>query len=462
MTPQEKLEKLLLYYRDNPIEFVRQVFQAEPTQQQIDLILSATQSNSRCAVKSATATGKTTALVWLTYYFLICYPDCKGLVTAPTSSQINRVFRSELVLWQRKMVAPFKSFFEIMNEKIFVIGKKDTQFFSWITGSAENKESFAGLHAEKVVLMVDEASALPKEIFDTLYGTLSSGDTSFILVSNPVRAEGAFYDLFAKGAPGWETFTFTSFDSPNVDKGWIKEIREYYGEDSDFYKMRVLGQFPILSEAQFISTDLVEEAMKRTLVPSEYLNFPRVLGCDVARFGDDSSVIVDRQGPKIHGIQVFKGLDTILFSREIIRTFRTQGTHYDHIAVDGIGIGSGVVDQLKHQQMPVIDVNVSTKSSDPKTYFNLRSQIWGEMRIWLSTGSIGYNDQLRTDLIGINYSYNNKMQIILEAKKDLKRRGLKSPDLGDALALTFASSTFQYSSARQRVRPVIKSNYMWI
>jgi len=462
MTPQEKLEKLLIYYRENPVEFVRQVFEAEPTQQQIDLILTATKSDSRCAVKSATATGKTTALVWLTYYFLICYPDCKGLVTAPTASQIFRVFRSELVLWNRRMVTPFKDFFEIMNEKIFVKGKKDTQFFSWVTGSAENKESFAGLHAEKVVLMVDEASSLPKEIFDTLYGTLSSGDTSFILVSNPVRAEGAFYNLFGIGVTGWDTFTFTSFDSPNVDKDWIEEIKGYYGEDSDFYKMRVLGQFPVLSASQFIPTDLVEASMARVLQPIEYHHFPRCLGVDVARFGDDCSVVVDRQGPKIHEIQVFKGLDTVEFTLEILKIVRSSGVRYDHVAVDGIGIGAGVVDQLKARQVAVIDVNVSTKSSDPKTYFNLRSQIWGAMKDWLSIGSIPYNEQLRSDLVGINYSYNGKLQIILEAKKDLKRRGLKSPDLGDALALTFASSTFQYSPAKMQPRQVVKSNYHWV
>lgn len=461
-TPLDKLATLLQMYKGNPVAFVRGVFGASPTEQQISLLNAAVKKDSRVAVKSCTASGKTAALAWLTYYFLICYPNCKGLITAPTSNQLHRVFRSELALWKSKMDPLFQDFFEIMNEMIYVKGKKSTQFFSWVTGSADNKESFAGLHADKVVLMVDEASALPSEIFDTLYGTLSSGDTSFILVSNPVRAEGAFYNLFTKESNRkiWDFFTFTSFGSPNVDKEWIEEVKNYYGKDSDFYKMRVLGEFPLMSEAQFINTSDVEEAMDRQLLPSDYYHYPRILGCDVARFGNDASVIVDRQGPKIHNILHFKGLDTVSFAEKIVNYYR--GDKYSAVCVDGIGVGSGVVDQLKRFQIPVVDVNVSTRSSDPKTYFNLRSQLYGEVKDWLPGASMPRNDELRDDLIAINYSYNSKLQIILESKKDMKKRGTKSPDFSDALALTFATSTFQYSPKKTRPRKVVSShNYLW-
>lgn len=459
-TPQEKLVALLKVYKGDPVAFVRGVFGATPTGQQIDLLNAAVKPDARCAVKSATSTGKTTALAWLTFYFLICYPDCKGLVTAPTASQLFRVFKSELVLWHGKMNSIFQPFFEIMNEKVFIVGKKDTQFFSWATGSAENKESFAGLHAAKVVLFVDEASALPKEIFDTLYGTLSSGDTSFILVSNPVRAEGSFYDIFNKRTDTWNTFTFTSFDSPNVNKKWIDETREYYGEDSDFYKMRVLGEFPILSEAQFISAAAVEEAQKRQLMPGEYHNYDRILGCDVARFGKDSSVIVDRQGPKIHEILSFKGLDTIEFAEKILGYYKSVGG-ITAVAVDGIGIGAGVVDQLKRFNVPVLDVNVSTKSSEPKVYFNLRAQLYGKVKEWIETADIPSNEELRDNLISINYAYNTKLQIILESKKDMRKRGIHSPDESDALSLTMVVSTLQYSPQRMQPRKINRTQHMW-
>lgn len=459
-SPQDKLVKLLDVYRGNPVAFVRGVFKAEPTEQQVSLLNAAVEPHARCAVKSATATGKTTALAWLTFYFLICYPDCKGLVTAPTSSQLHRVFKSELALWHGKMDDVFKPFYEILNDSIFITGKKKTQFFSWATGSAENKESFAGLHAQKVVLMVDEASALPKEIFDTLYGTLSFGDTSFILVSNPVRAEGSFYNLFAKDVGSWSKFTFTSFDSPNVDKDWINEIAEYYGVDSDFYKMRVLGEFPIFSEAQFISSEDVDQAIQRQLLPQDYHNYDRVLGVDVARFGKDSSVVVDRQGPKIWNILSFKGLDTVEFSEKILEYFKSL-PHVSSVAVDGIGVGSGVVDQLKRFQLPVVDVNVSCKSSEPKTYYNLRAQLYGQIKDWLPSADIPNHDTLRNNLVSLNYSYNAKLQILLESKKDMKKRGLDSPDFSDALAISMVSNTLQYAPRRTQPRKINRTNHLW-
>jgi hypothetical protein len=362
------------------------------------------------------------------------------------------------------MTPVLRELFEIMAEKIFIKGRKDTQSFSWVTGSPDNKESFAGLHADKVVLMVDEASALPSDIFDTLYGTLSSGDTSFILVSNPVRAEGSFYDLFQLSSEKnkWSKLTFTSFGSPNVDLDWIEEMRTYYGEDHDFWKMRVLGEFPLLSEAQFISTELVEKAVYNQLAVRDYHNYERVLGCDAARFGGDASVIVDRQGPKVHDIIPFKGLDTIQFAEKILAYYNSKGKAFSTIAVDGIGVGAGVVDQLKRFSLPILDVNVGTKASDFKTYANLRAQLWGEMKEWLPIADIPKDQELRDQLVGINYAYNSKMQIMLETKKEMKRRGITSPDKADALALTFASNIYAFKKTRQKPRQILNKPYYWV
>jgi len=342
---------------------------------------------------------------------------------------------------------------------MYVDGRKGVQQASWITGSADNQESFAGLHADKVVIFVDEASSLPTKIFDTLFGTLSSGDSSIILVSNPVRAEGAFYNLFSDKITGWDRFTFSAFDSPNVDESWIEEIRSYYGESSDFWKMRVLGQFPLLSEAQFISASLIDEAMQRQCMPREYANYQRILGCDVARFGNDQSVVCDRQGPKLHNMLAFKGIDTVTFTEKILEYY--QSGRFAAVAVDGIGVGAGVVDQLKRFNIPVLDINVSSPSSTPKTYHNLRSQLYGEIRDWLPTASMIDNQQLRDDLVGVNYSYNSKLQIILESKREMKKRGGKSPDFSDALALTFAINTLSYSPMKFRPRSIRPSSHLW-
>lgn len=455
-----QLVNLLKYYRKNPLDFITQVIGATPTDQQRKLILAAVKPNARVAVKSCTSSGKSAALTWLTLYFLICYPNTKMIVTAPTAQQLHRVFRSELVLWKERMELPFKDFYEIMSDNIHVIGKKATQFCSFVTGSSENKESLAGLHADKVVVLVDEASALPSEIFDTLLGTLSSGDTTFILVSNPVRASGAFFDLFQKDSSKWDLFTFDSYGSPNVDLGWIEEVIEYYGEDSDFVRMRVLGEFPVLDSSQFIRTDSVDQAIQNILTPMEYMHFPRVLGVDVARFGNDSSVVVDRQGPKIHEIYSFRGLDTVDFSNKVLQIYKSA--EYTSVFVDGIGIGAGVVDQLKRFSIPVVDVVVSQKSTEPKSYFNLRAQIYGKLKEWLESADIPSDKELRDDLLSLNYSFNNKLQIIIESKKDMKKRGHASPDRSDALALTFSQDIYNGNQRNVSKRNIQANRYMWV
>lgn len=449
-------------YRDNPLLFIRQVIGAEPTEQQTNFINLVVQPHSRVACKSCTSSGKTAAICWLTFYFLICFPDTKGLVLAPSAAQIYRVFKSELTLWHTRMHAEFKDYYVIMNDKIYIEGKKDTQFISWQTASAEMQESFAGLHASKVVIFVDEASALATAIFDTLYGTLSSGDTSFALISNPVRATGAFYNLFqATGKKKiFDTLTFTAEDSPNVNKAWVKETEEYYGADSDFYRMRVLGEFPVLSDAQFIEADVVDQAIERTLMPLDYHHYPRVLGVDVARFGTDASVIIDRQGPKIHEILLFRKMDTVSFAEKVLEYYKGVGK-INAICVDGIGVGAGVVDQLKRFNVPVVDINVSVKSSEPKVYFNLRAQLYGAVKEWLPSADIPANEDLRDELVGINYFYNTKLQIMLESKKDMKKRGMSSPDVADALSLSFAQQTFHHSTARARPREIRRTNTLW-
>lgn len=461
-TNQSKLNKLINLYKGKPITFIRTMFKVTPTKQQIDFINLAVKQDARVACKSCTSSGKTAAICWLTFYFLLTHKRTKGIVLAPSAPQVYRVFKSELHVWYDKMPPTIQSFFEIMNDRIYMKGKKDSQFVSWATASAEQKESFAGLHAKKVLIFVDEASALDTDIYDTLYGTLSSGDTSFCLISNPVRAVGSFYDIFQvpEDKKIFDTLTFSAYDSPNVNKKWIEETKASYGKDSDFYKMRVLGEFPVLGEAQFIQADVVDNARATTLMPIDYHHYPRILGVDVARFGDDSSVILDRQGPKIHEILAFKKLDTVAFSEKVIEYYRGVKS-IKAVAVDGIGIGAGVVDQLKRFGLPVIDVNVSTKSSEPKSYFNLRAQLYGYMKEWLSTADIPYNEELRDQLVGINYSYNNKLQIILESKKDMKKRGMSSPDIADALSLTFATQTFQYSPNRVQARKIRISNTLW-
>ena len=281
------------------------------------------------------------------------------------------------------------------------------------------------------------------------------------MTANPVRNSGRFYEIFSQEKKHWERQTFDAFRSGQINSAWVEEMADFYGEDSDKYRVRVLAQFPRASEEQFIPVDIVDNAMGKMLPMSAYHNHPRVCGVDVARFGSDLTVFTIRQGPKLLDVVEYSGLDTLEVAAYLVDYYHKWQPQT--IFVDAIGIGAGVYDQAKNFGLPVVEVVVSQKSSNPKEYFNLRSQLWGEMRDWLHNGaSVPPNQKLKSQLTAMTYSYNNKLQIQLANKKDLKKQGLESPDIPDALSLTFAPNTYSYSPAMRVKRKVRKSNYMWV
>jgi len=459
--------RLQFTYRYKPVEFAKHIIGIDLSEQQKKLIIAAAKSSAMSAVKSATGTGKTTTLAILILHQLFCEPNCKIIATSPSAGQLQRGLRSEISKMHSLIkVKEVRDYFDMTQEKIFAAGRKDTQFCSLVTGSAENQESLAGVHADKVLVIVDEASALSQVVYDTLVGNLTTPGCSITLTSNPVRSSGAFFDLFSNPDNGtlWKLFTFTAFDSPMVSEEWIEMIRLQYGEDSDFYRMRVLGEFSKSTSTQFIPANLVEDAIKNQLAFTAYHHYPKVLGVDIARFGDDSTVLVLRQGPKILDIQQFFGLDTMEVAAKVVEYDLRSGPSM--IFIDGIGIGAGVVDRCR--QLPavgkkIVDVVVSSKSSEPLQYVNLRAQLYGKMKQWLENGAdVPNNNDLSKQFMSMEYGYNGKMQLQLMSKKDIKRQGLASPDIPDAIALTFAAEAFNFTGRVRGPRRVKKSSYLWI
>jgi len=458
---QDKLSLLLQMWAKQPLVAIQSLFGVTPDSQQTELILAAFEPGSRVAVKSCQGAGKTASLVWLTYLFLLTQPDCRILITSPSYQQLGRVFSTELEKWRDRMPPLFKDFFEITKERVNLKGKS-YQAAHLVTAKAENRESLQGGHAENYIILADEASGIDEDVFDLLYGTLGTGSGGrFIMTSNPIRNSGRFYQIFAEEVKPWVRLTFSASRSTQVRKEWVEDMREFYGEDSDIFSVRVMAEFPRVSEEQFIPTNYVEEAIKNTLRLAEYAGFDRIIGVDVARFGSDRTVLCCRQGRKLLDVTSYQGLDTMEVAAKVLDYYKKWNAQT--IFVDSIGIGAGVFDRCRQLALPVIEVIVSTKSTDPKQYYNLRSQLWGEMRDWLSNGAdIPDNKSLKNQLISMTYGYNGKMQIQLHTKKDMKSMGLESPDLPDSLALTFAGNTYHYRPKRSMPRQVTKSSYLWV
>lgn len=405
-------------------------------------------------------THNTTVLSWLTYLFLLTQDDCRILVTSPSFGQLTRVYYAEMIKWKGRMPDAIAALFRVTREKVTLTTGKRIQVANLVTASADNKESLQGGHADAYVVLADEASGIEEATFDVLLGTLSTGGR-LIMTSNPTRSSGRFHEVFHKDLRDWKKLFLSAFDCPHISKEWISQIEEMYGSDSDQYRIRVQGIFPRATDTQFISSESIDEAINNELSHNAYSNFPIVIGADIARFGDDQTVFVVRQGPKILNINQIKGADTMAVAEALFEyqaQFKAQV-----IYIDSIGVGAGVFDRAKQLQLPVKEVIGSHKSTKPMEYTNFRSQLWGDMRGWLNNGADLPNmPELRSQLASMTYGYNAKMQTALATKKDMKRQGLKSPDLADAISLTFAGAVYGSASAMHKPRRIRKSNHYYV
>ena len=464
MTEQQKADQLRLIWRDNPVLGIRSLFGVDPTPQQIELIEAAWEKNARVAVSSCQGAGKTSTLTWLVFLLLLTQDDCRILITSPSSGQLHRVFTAEMAKWHHKMPIVFKNMFVIKKETIAIKGLEKIQFAQLVTASADNTENLQGGHSDTYVVFVDEASGIDDGVFDLLLGTLGVGSSQrFVMTSNPLRSAGRFHEAFAKNWKNWVTMYFDAFNSPHLKQIWIDEMAEIYGDDSDIYRVRVLGRFPRSSSTQFFPNDVITCALNTTISSFIHERYPRVCGVDVARFGDDKTVFVIRQGPKILDITTFDGLDTMEVSAELVDYYRRWSPIV--INIDAIGIGAGVFDRAKALQLPVQQVIVSQKSTEPAQYMNLKSQLYGHTKTWLANGADIPDDpnlKLESQLQSIQYGYNKKMQIQMLGKKEIKKQGLDSPDIVDAITHTFLQDAFmRVNQILTPARAVVQSNYLW-
>ncbi len=391
-------------------------------------------------------------IVW---WIMSTRPDCKGTITATTMPQLEAKTWAQIAALQRYCLTGH--WFEITQ------GKGSMRFYakdareSWQctaqTSKEENSESFAGQHAASSTsfYVVDESSGIPNKIWEVAEGGLTDGEPMIFAFGNPTKASGGFYDCFHKDAARWIRMKVDSREAQLTNKEQIKEWAETYGEDSDFFKVRVRGEFPDNASVQFIPTSAVESAMSREAPGLGGNSFKRaVVGLDIARFGDDASVIATRVGRdavsipmkeirKMDGPHVGQALAA--HCNYLLDTLRFKEVR---IYFDRAGVGASVWDWLRYEyndpRVRYYPVDFGSKAQKANIYANKRIEMWGRLKEWLITGGgvIPRSEQLKTELISPEYSYNDRQQMILERKKDLKDRIGCSPDHVDALALTFA------------------------
>lgn len=419
------------------------------------------------AIQEATASGHgigKSATVGMIILWAFCtYPDCRGVITANTETQLKTKTWAELGKWFNLCFFA-RDFFTLTATALF--SKDPTRERTWridmIPWSEKNPAAFAGLHnqGKRLLLIFDEASEIPDIIWETAEGALTDDDTQilWLVFGNPTRNTGRFKECFAGGkhAEFWHSRQIDSRTVKITNKDRFEKWIRAYGLDSDFVRIRVLGQFPRVGEMEFFSAEAIDAAMSPDREVFVDAFTPLAIGVDVARFGRNNSVIFPRKGRDARSLprEVFHGLSTTELANRIHTTY--DRLRPDGIFIDGGGVGGGVVDQVRNQRLYCTEVQFGGKdiitglSTDNlgERYANMRAAMYGALRSWLSGGILPPDTELRTAMLAIRYTFNAKDEILLVAKEDLldDNPGIILDDL-DALVLTFGGPLARNASA---------------
>jgi phage terminase large subunit len=429
----------LYYYR--PVEFVREVVGGDPDEKQAELLVGVAKGERRISVRSGHRVGKTTVLAWLVLWWICTRFPQKTVCTAPTQDQLFDALVPEIKTWLAKMPQPLQDQFESQSERIFLKTKPAESFVAFKTSRPDKPEAMAGVHSENVLLIGDEASGIPEQVFESSIGSMAGTGSRMVLAGNPVRTSGTFYDTFHKLRDRWHTIHISCVGHPRITEDFIEDVRRKYGELSNAFRVRVLGEFPTADDDTVIPFELVESALKREVEAHTVLE---IWGLDVARFGTDATALARRQGNVlVQPVEERRGYD-------LMRTVGWVKAEYDkrlpsqrpsEILVDSIGMGSGVLDRLVELGLPARGINVSeTPTLFDERYLNQRAELWFSGKAWLDRKdcSLAGDDGLAAELIVVKYGHTSSGKLQVESKESLKKRGHPSPNKADAFLLTFA------------------------
>lgn len=426
-------------YAPDPVAFVRDVLGIEPQPWQVDVLREVALGTRQISIRSAHGVGKSATLAWLAIWFVLTRYPSKTVMTAPSSTQLFDALFAEVRGQVNNLPDFLKTLLVVTSDRIALKAAADESFITARTSRAETPEAMQGIHSANVLLLADEASGIPEEVFNAASGSMSGHNATTILTGNPTRTNGYFFDTHTR-LSGWKRFHVQAADSSLVTEKFVQEVLERSGEGSNEYRIRVLGEFPTTDDNTIIGLELAQSATVRDVMSNP--NAQEVWGLDVARYGGDRSALVRRKGNVVYQTQVWKNLDLMGLCAVIKAEHDIASPKPAVIACDAIGMGAGVVDRLREVGLPVLGVNVSEAPS-VGNFRNLRAELWYRCRDWLVKRDckLPKDEDLIGELTAVRYTISDsgRGKVQVEGKDEMKKRGLKSPDLADALMLTFAA-----------------------
>lgn len=447
---------LLCRVRDGLITIDEAIYQAHQRGEESDT------SPIREAITSGHGIGKSAFVAWIIDWGMSTQVDTKGVVTANTENQLKTKTWAELAKWHRLSIA--RDLFKMTATARFSIDPlhEKTWRIDMVPWSEKNTEAFAGLHnhGKRILIIFDEASAIPDIIWEVTEGAMTDKDTQIIwmVFGNPTKNTGRFRECFEGGrfAHRWSSRAINSMDVKISNKLQLQAWIDDYGFDHDFVRVRVRGVFPRVDAVSYIALTDVLEAQSRSPEGQEFL--PIIGGLDVARFGPDNSVLAFRQGRDAQSrpwAQV-QGQNTVAVARWAFEHYMRM--NLAALVVDSGGVGGGVFDQLELMGLNVyaVDFSNSPDNDSQEKYLNKRAEMYGRLRNWIRKGGCLPPDDKRSESKGLSaqltaptYTYQGDVKLQLESKKDLRRRLGISPDDADAIAITFAFPYLEEAFAPQ-------------
>lgn len=451
--------KALQYYAKNPVDFCLDILRVEPQEWQREWMQAVSNARfgvandgdvvkTRFAIRSGTGVGKTMGVACMILWHLAVFKDSKVVCTAPTSPQIKAVLWPEIRKWVSNIPNELKDVFpyDITTDAVKMY---DTSFAVARTAQKERPEAFQGFHNTNVMLIADEASGVPDEIFNAGDGIMSEEGALLVMIGNPTRPHGRFYDAFHSDADMFWARRVSCLDSERVTPKYAEDKKRKFGEDSYEYQVRVLGNFYYDDDAVIISRSDLERAINNNgaIPDTDYI----VWGIDVSDGGKDSCAIAKRQGNVLlEKVKEYKGITSDIFKDKIVDEFIRacrENKSPDEIIVDATGVGTAVFRYLKRDigdKVRVTAFHAAGKVTDDR-YMNARVEMWGRGREWSksSFASMPVDEQLTRELSSVEWELNEMTGKYRIADK---RVDGKSPNLADAFLVSFASSKAYRSS----------------
>lgn len=444
----------ILYYADHPVEFVEDIIGAKPDKEQAKILRSVAK-NQLTTVRSGHGVGKSTVEAWVVIWFMVTRPFPKIPCTAPTQHQLFDILWAEVSKWLRHNKA-LANELVWTKEKVYMRGYPEEWFA--VARTASKPDALQGFHAEDVLYIIDEASGVDDSIFEPVLGALSTPGARLLMCGNPTQLSGFFYESHTKNRASYATFHIDGRNSSRVSQDFVQTIINMYGEDSDVFRVRVAGEFPLQEDDIFIPLSLVENSIMTEFSPRKTPNLIHI-GCDVARFGDDKTIIGYKIDEKVTFYKKRQGQDTMKTADDIIILGEQLVQRYKldtpiPVKVDDGGVGGGVVDRLRQIKrnnperfwwLEVYPVKFGERI--PHKYYHdstsyMMSVVKKLLQPYDEEGNkkpveliLPDDDDLVAQLSGRKYSLTEASKIKIESKKEVKKRGQPSPDEADCVLL---------------------------